>query len=70
MASAVLEHLSEVCEVMLARNVSLWTSDGGILAPDATILGELCLNECQQRGQCVNGQSTEFYRLRFETIYQ
>lgn len=47
-----------MCEIELARNISLWTNETGMLAPDRAILGELCPEDCSMQGQCVNGQST------------
>ena len=56
MTMTVLEQLVEECEIELTRNVSLWTNDSGVLAPDRALLAEACLRDCGQQGQCVNGQ--------------
>lgn len=58
MTKTLLENLNEMCEIELARNISLWTNETGMLAPDRTILGELCPEDCSMQGHCVNGQST------------
>lgn len=58
MTKTLLENLNEMCEIELARNISLWTNETGMLAPDQAILGELCPQDCSMLGQCVNGQST------------
>lgn len=56
MTLTVLEQLVEECEIELTRNVSLWTNDSGVLAPDRALLADICLKDCGQQGQCVNGQ--------------
>lgn len=69
MTKTLLENLMEMCEIELARNISLWTNETGMLAPDRVILGELCHEDCSMQGQCVNGKSTNQKSTKYMLIF-
>lgn len=69
MTKTLLENLMEICEIELARNISLWTNETGMLAPDRVILRELCHEDCSMQGQCVNGKSTNQKSTKYMLIF-
>ncbi|XP_033116523.1 von Willebrand factor D and EGF domain-containing protein-like, partial [Anneissia japonica] len=56
LARQTISDLQLRCEVVLTKNPMYWEeSDNGTMVPPTALLGQLCVNECNDKGECVNG---------------
>ncbi|XP_071955890.1 uncharacterized protein [Antedon mediterranea] len=55
-AKQTVTELQDRCELELTTNPQYWeVSENGTLVPPTELLGQLCVNECSDKGECING---------------
>ncbi|XP_071955877.1 von Willebrand factor D and EGF domain-containing protein-like [Antedon mediterranea] len=55
-AKQTVTELQDRCQLELTTNPQYWeVSENGTLVPPTELLGQLCVNECSDKGECING---------------
>ncbi|XP_071942728.1 von Willebrand factor D and EGF domain-containing protein-like [Antedon mediterranea] len=55
-AKETVTDLQDKCQLELTTNPQYWeVSENGTFAPSVELLGQLCVNDCNNKGECING---------------